>query len=293
VIIMLWFFLALAGAFLVAIYFMQIKKLVKSMDPLVSAGIVFLLTGLSLFTLSALNGFPEIGEQFLFAIGMSILLNIITGVLYFKALKTTDLSLAIPMIAFTPMFLIFTSSIILNESPHPDGIIGILLVVAGSYVLNINSNRDLLSPFREILKSRGMIYMLIVSILFSFLANFDKLAMLNSDFLLTPATSLSVSGCFFLAYSFALKKPILKPMQKTVKTIVLAVIAIISSTILTFASWSMQIVPYVISINRMSVLFSVILGGLILHEKGMLNRLAGALLMVAGAALIVLSSSGF
>ncbi|MFH1393509.1 MAG: DMT family transporter [Candidatus Micrarchaeota archaeon] len=287
---MLWFFFALGGAFLVAIYFMEVKKLVSRVDPLIVSGATLFLTGLSFLALSALNGFPEIGEQFLFAVSMSVLLNIATAALYFRALQMTDLSLAIPMLAFTPLFLIFTSSIILGESPHPDGILGILLVVGGSYVLNLNSKHDLLSPFEEIIRNRGMIYMLITALLFSFLANFDKLAMLNSDFMFTPATALTTSGTALLAYSFFRKRPIVESFRKEKRAFALAALALVIATSLTFSAWSLQIVPYVISINRMSVLFSVIFGGVLLKEKGLLKRFAGALLMVLGAAIIVLSS---
>ncbi len=287
---MLWFFLALGGAFLVAVYFMELKRLIATMDSQVLAGTVFLGCGLLMLSISLMNGLPEIGELFIPAVGASVLINIAATLLYLRALKITDLSLAIPMIAFTPLFLIFTSSLILDEVSDPDGIIGIVLVVAGSYVLNLNSHHDILSPFEEMMKNKGLIYMLIVAVLFSFLANADKVVMLNSDYLLGPGTTLSIAGTLFLSYSLYKKQKIREQVKPNIHTIAFATAAICVATLLTYLSWSMQIVPYVIAIQRMSILFSVIFGGVLLHEKGIAKRLAGALLMVIGAALIVLSA---
>lgn len=47
-------------------------------------------------------------------------------------------------------------------------------------------------------------------------------------------------------------------------------------------------VTYVTSIKRLSALFSIVLGGMVLKEGGMRERLSGGALMVSGFALIVL-----
>ena len=46
---------------------------------------------------------------------------------------------------------------------------------------------------------------------------------------------------------------------------------------------------YVIAIKRTSVCFGVIWGHLIFHEKGVKERLTGAIVMVLGVVLIILS----
>ena len=56
-----------------------------------------------------------------------------------------------------------------------------------------------------------------------------------------------------------------------------------------YFAYLQAIVPFVISIKRLSVVFGVVLGGLIFHEKHILTRVAGALIMVAGSALIALA----
>jgi uncharacterized membrane protein len=54
-------------------------------------------------------------------------------------------------------------------------------------------------------------------------------------------------------------------------------------------AYSMQIVPYIISIKRMSIIFIVISGAIVFREPNIGQRLCGAGLMVIGAVIILLS----
>ena len=51
---------------------------------------------------------------------------------------------------------------------------------------------------------------------------------------------------------------------------------------------TVAIVPYVIAVKRMSAVFAVLLGWLVLREGQVRERLAGAVLMVLGVFLIAL-----
>src|ERR1017187_1629453 len=51
--------------------------------------------------------------------------------LYFRALQISPLSMCIPFLAFTPVFLIPSTYIILGQKPEPIKLLGVLLIVAG------------------------------------------------------------------------------------------------------------------------------------------------------------------
>jgi drug/metabolite transporter (DMT)-like permease len=51
-------------------------------------------------------------------------------------------------------------------------------------------------------------------------------------------------------------------------------------------AYTMAIVPYVITIKRMSIFFSVLFGWLLLHEQHIRGRMFGALVMITGAVVI-------
>jgi len=121
---MLWVILSLAGAFFETSYYAIIKKLSPKIDQSVLASGVFFCTALVLIVISAVKGFPEILSPFYTSLAITVVLNFIAAILYFRALAITEFSLAIPMISFSPLFLILTSSVILQEYPSRIGIIG-------------------------------------------------------------------------------------------------------------------------------------------------------------------------
>ena len=179
---MIWSIFAILSALFDATYYASIKRLLRDISQYVLASGMFLCCFATMFLISIINGIPEIGSDFYISVLATVILNFIAVILYLKALKITDLSLSIPMMSFTLVFLIFTSFILLNELPTIFGTAGIFLIVIGSYVLNSNKNRTrFLSPFKEIFRNKGIFYMLIVAFLFSISANFDKLVVLNSD----------------------------------------------------------------------------------------------------------------
>ena len=140
---MLWIFLALLGAVANAAYFIIVKKYISSVDPKILTGTGFTIGGILLFAVSAYLGFPEIGPEFFPAVAITVFLNICGLSLIFKALSSSDLSLSVPMLSFTPVFLIGTSYVILHEAPSFFGFLGICIIVSGSYVLNISPGMNM------------------------------------------------------------------------------------------------------------------------------------------------------
>jgi drug/metabolite transporter (DMT)-like permease len=286
---MLWSVYAIIGAFFDATYYASLKRLVKDIDQHVLASGVFLSASAVLLLIALFNGLPAIGPGFYSAVLATAILNVASAALYFRALKLTDLSLAMPMVAFTPVFLIFTSLILLDEFPTPYGIVGIFLIVLGSYVLNTGRNdAGLLDPFKEIIRNRGVLLMLFVAFLYSISSNFDKMVVLNSDPVFGSSMVFLLLGISFLLISIATKREIAKVYKKNLHKFIVVGLIIAFVVIPVNIALSMQIVPYVISLKRLNILFSVLYGGLLFKEKDVAKRLFGAFLMVAGTLVIIL-----
>ena len=99
-----------------------------------------------------------------------------------KAIKVSPLSLTIPFLSFTPVFMILTGFLVLGEVPNKWGVFGIGFVVAGSYALHsAEVTHGYLAPFRAIFKEPGSWLMLIVSLLYSVLAVLGKKAIQHSS----------------------------------------------------------------------------------------------------------------
>ena len=282
---MLWFILALLGAFFDATHYALIKRYLTHIDQYTLSAGVFISTSLFLFLVTLWRGIPALGSSFITAVLATSIINVAAAILFYKALKITDLSLAVPMISFTPLFLILTSLLQLGELPSFFGIIGIVLIVLGSYVLYTgNHHRSLRDPFISLVKNKGTIYMLMVAFLFSISSNFDKLAVLNSDAYFSSAVVMGIIGISFLALARApVKIYAIHSPKMAVAGLALALVAVAINL-----AFTMQIVPYVISLKRVSVLFSVAYGGLMFRETQIVRRSIGSFIMVAGMIAIVL-----
>lgn len=230
---------------------------------------------------------PTLDNQFWWALGISGGLNVLTAVLYIQAIKRTDLSLVVPMITFTPLFLLFTSPLLLGEKPGPAAIAGILLVVGGSYLLNLpQRKKGLLEPFRALVREPGSRLMLLVAIIWSVSANVDKIGLQHSSpWFWAVAVNLAITlGLFPLAARRLVRNR--EGWSGSLGPLVGIGFCGGLTTLCQMSAISLALVPNVIAIKRTSAVMTVLWGHFLFGETGLKNRLPGACIMVAGTILI-------
>ena len=285
-----WFIYALIGAISQALFYFFDKRLLKKFGVFSLAAIIKIAPGIILIIISLSRGIPSLGPNLSFAIVMTAGLNVFAAILLFKALKQEDLSLAVPIISFTPLFLIATSWIILGEVPSDKGIIGIIFIVIGSYVLNIKGSlKNIFSPIKSILSNKAVLFMLGVAFLYSISSNFDKMVVLNSDTTFGHSLVYFLSGAILLITALAKKDKFIGPMKNGWKLLLGAMIFSALITIAMNNAYELTIVPYAISVKRTSVIFAALFGFFFLKEKNILPRLLGTVIMVIGVIIITLS----
>jgi drug/metabolite transporter (DMT)-like permease len=286
---MLWVLLAIIGAVSNAAYYIIIKNHITTQDPRILTALGFLISGILLLMISAARGFPVIGPAYYYAVVISGILNIIGLNLIFRALESSDLSLSMPMLSFTPVFLIGTSYLLLHEVPSAAGIFGICIIVSGSYVLNISTEHEhFLDPVKSMVQNRGSWYMLIVAFLFAASINYDKIAMLNSDPVFGMAFPLLIIPVERdPAPSAPLPKTAISLRPYFVPAILIAIF-ISAECVSINVAYTLQIAPYVIAIKRLSIIFMVLYGTILCAEDEIRPRLLGSVLMVGGAVIILL-----
>eukprot|EP00854_Cymbomonas_tetramitiformis_P001436 gene1436-2057_t len=101
-------------------------------------------TFLSIYIVSQ-NGVAQAMEtmadhKFFAVISFSAAIKITTGFMYQRALQVSPLSLTIPYLAFTPALLVFTSYLMLGESASPKGLLGVVIVTLGGYLLQVGND---------------------------------------------------------------------------------------------------------------------------------------------------------
>ena len=236
------------------------------------------------------QGMPTVGDEFLRAAMISVVVNMIAVTLQVKALSISPLSLTMPFLAFTPLFMLVPSWIVLKEAPDALGLTGILLIVAGGYSIHIDKIRGgLLAPVRAIVSERGSLLMLLVAALWSISAVHDKVA--------TVASSPACYTTFFSLVFGVLYAPLLflglrkRPLDRATWPRLLllgffAAVMILSQ----FTAIELTVASYVIAIKRAGMVLAVVFGYFFFKEKHLRARLTGAALMTAGV--VVLSLQG-
>lgn len=237
-----------------------------------------------------ITGIPELNSTFWYALLAGGVLNAITLVMYMRAIRMSDLSVTIPMITFTPMFLLITSPFMLGEYPSAVGVAGVLLIVGGSYMLNIKVRGEgFLEPFKKLVVDPGPRLMLLVAFIWSFTANIDKIGVQNSS----PIFWSVAMTCFLAVALFPVMLKFSDHSREDIRKQAKPLIALGVFNALTFVTQMIAInfifVAYVISIKRGSAILSVFWGYFFFDEKGLRERLVGVIIMVAGVFLITLS----
>ncbi len=232
---------------------------------------------------------PELDRVFFMITFLAVPLDIIAVLLYIRAIKVSPLSLTLPFLSLTPVFLIGTSYIILGERPGKFGFIGILLVVIGAYLLNVHTiSQGFLAPFKAIAKEKGSVLMIIVAFIFSIGGCLGKIAVQHSSpeffsviyiFLLSLVLFIIIS----LKSKHFLSKSISRPIPFIFIGLLIAIMIITH-----LKAISLIEVSYMVSVKRLSILFGVLYGIMFFKETNIKERLLGATVMVSG--IIVLAA---
>jgi drug/metabolite transporter (DMT)-like permease len=230
---------------------------------------------------------PELDSVFFVITFLAIPLDIIAVLLYIRAIKVSPLSLTLPFLSLTPIFLIGTSYIILGEKPDKFGFIGIILVVIGAYLLNVHTiSQGFLAPFMAIAKEKGSVLMIIVAFIFSIGACLGKIAVQHSSPAFFSVIYIFLLSLFlFIIVSFKSKQFLSKSISRPVPFVFIGMlIAIMLVTHL--KAISLIEVSYMISVKRLSILIGVIYGVMFFNETNIKERFLGAAVMVSGIIMI-------
>ncbi len=230
----------------------------------------------SLFPLS-----PSLSPRagFWTGIGKLLPVEVLATVLYMAAIRSSPLSLTLPFLSFTPLFLVLTGAFILGEFPNEAGLLGILLVVLGSYLLNLKGG--VLSPLKAVFRERGSWLMLIVSGLYAWTSAVGKYVLLLSHpFFFGPLyVSLLTLGLLIPVPKRVFKPP---PFGRGLLVGMFMALMFVSHWI----SITMVEAAYMISVKRTAPLFGVLYGGILLGEGEFRKRFLATALMVSGVVVI-------
>ncbi len=290
---MLWLSLSLLCAFSLATADAATKKYLSSYTARELSVVRFGFTALFLAPLLLLTPFPDIPAPFWPWVAAAVPLEIIAMLLYVRAIRDSPLSLTLPYLAFTPVFIIATGFLLLGEEVSVLGFCGILLVVAGAYLLNFEHTltapwQIVLMPFRAILRERGSRLMLVVAIIYSVTSVLGKGALQYVPPLFFGAFYFTLIGVVTLIV-FSINQPQMVTVMWRRSGVNLFIGLMMAMMVVThFFAIEQVEVSYMIAVKRTSLLFGILYGAILFKEQQLMRHFVAGLLMVLGVILIAL-----
>ena len=193
-----------------------------------------------------------------------------------KALSVGELSSLAPINSYKPVVALVISFFCLKEVPSVSAIAGIILIIAGTYILHGFCKYNKTALFYRVL-----------ALIFSgteavFIKKIIMLTNIPTSFALWAISGLIFSFIFVLFSKHKLKIPPVK----------LQLLLILSVGIMQYSTnyvFSKINVSYALALFQLSTLLSVFLGVNIFHESGLKRKLLASLIMIAGAIVIILN----
>jgi drug/metabolite transporter (DMT)-like permease len=287
----MWLFLGLISAISDASKNVLAKHNTKTFNSFVVTWAWSTYSLIFLLPLMFFGGIPSLDTSFWVAFVLVIILDFVSLLLYVEGIKRSELSLSLPLLAFTPLFLLLSGFLIGKEFPSVQGLIGVLCIMVGAYLLNFKKNqKHLLEPFQHLFNDTGSKMMLGVAVVWGVTGSLHKVAIQHSNAYFYSGFSVLVLSLLFtpLAY-FSDKAQFLEAIKpKNLKQLV-PVGLLDGLTVLTqMLGQSIALSVLVISLKRTSIIFSSVLSWYFFKEN-IKQRLFPITIMVCGVILIALS----
>ncbi len=265
------------------------KRALSFTDVYIVSWALFALMLPVLFIYWVFHQIPPLGPQFGLALTVGGVLNTLAYLLYVKALSSSDLSLTVPVVTLSPLFLLVTSPWLIQESASGSDMTGVLLIVLGAYVLNLKqTERGYFAPFKALISQTGPRLMLMVAFIWSITANFDKIGVLNSNPSFWVVSLFSFVAIALLPMVLWKSHRPIQQLRSHYPALLLLGSLHCIAVLFQMQAIQMALVARVIAIKRLSALFGVLWGWMYFKEIDIRERALGAGLMVMGVFCIAL-----
>ncbi len=249
------------------------------------------LSGLLLLPWALTFDLPPLPLPFWGWMALLMPLEIVAMLLYMQAIRDYPLALTLPYLAFTPVLVVVTGWLVLGEAVSGHGLIGILLVVIGSWLLNFEHTdrltlRTLVAPLRAIVVNRGSRIMLLTAAIYAVTSVGGKAAMQWMPPQQFGAFYFSSLAGVVLLLT-ALTRPSALRVHRFGAGPLLVVAGSMALMVIThFLALAQVEAAYMIAVKRTSLLFGMLYGAMIFGERHLGRHLLAGVLMVAGVATI-------
>jgi len=210
-----------------------------------------------------------------------------------KSIRHMEISAASPLLVMGPAISAILAFFILGEKLTAIQIGGIMILILGSYILELKDYHDLFHPLRVVKQSKYFYYILLALILYAVCSVGDR--MMLSRFGLEPVSYLALAHVF-LAFHFLVMitifhdgiRGITNGIKNAQPWLFLVALLTVGYRFAQISAVKVAYVGLVLPIKRMSAFFTTIIGGGIFHEHNLLRKSIACLIMIAGVVMIII-----
>jgi drug/metabolite transporter (DMT)-like permease len=288
-----WLLLSLICAFALASSDAASKRWMANAGAREMIAVRLGLSGLLLLPWALSFDLPPLPWQFWAWIVFLLPLELAAMLLYMRAIRDHPLALTLPYLAFTPVLVVLTGWAILGETVSGPGIIGILLVVVGSWLLNFKQSgrlapETLIAPLRAIVTNPGSRLMLGAAAIYAVTSVGGKAAMTWMPAEQFGAFYFSLLSLVTLVF-IALTKPSALRVHRFGLLPLLVIAGFMALMVVThFMALDQVEAAYMIAVKRTSMLFGMVYGVLLFRERHLGRHLFAGVIIIAGVATISL-----
>ncbi|MBT4166053.1 EamA family transporter [archaeon] len=289
---MTWYLLALTSALFSASAAILEKKILFKEKALAFSTLFAILNLIIAIPFFFFITFSAITTAALITLFIKSILGTLAFLCVMLGIKNLELSKALPLLVLTPGLVAIGALIFLNESLTNLEILGMLLLLSGTYILQLKQNQKFLDPFKNLTKTKGNKYIILALLLFTITSILDKALLKNFKL---PINAFMGFQHLFLAIIFLTililsgkTKQIKSPIKNSFKIILLLSLITIIYRYTQIQAVKIAPVALVLSIKRISVFFAVIIGGKLFQEHNLLKRTIATAIMIVGAVLVIL-----
>ncbi len=212
----------------------------------------------------------------LFILYIKTILGAFAFLFVMLSIKNLEISGALPLMVLTPAFVAVFAYFIIDETLVPLEILGIILLIAGTYILETRSRQNIFDPFKVFWKSKAHHYVIGALLLFTLTALLDRLLLFK--YKVEPVAFMGFQQ-LFLAVNFTLifffsKTKFSLNLRSSGKSffgwIILISILTIGYRYTQIEAIKIAPVALVLSVKRISVFFAAIIGGKLFNEKNLI-----------------------
>lgn len=208
-----------------------------------------------------------------------------------KAIRLAALSELVPLYSLVPIVTLLAAAITIGELPSYLGILGIFLITAGAYFLNIDkADKNIFDPLLNIARKKSSQYVSITVLCWGITPVVDRYSTTaHNPISWATLATISVLMVMSIALAFrqiAVPKKLIVP---DVKLIFLVGAGIGLGYLMSVLAVNLVLASFAIAIRRMDIIFTMVMSWMFLHDPMAIKRLKGAGIMVVGAIIVALS----